>query len=332
MMNIDNLKLFLGIDGGQSHTEAVIANVAGEILGTGLGGALDHGNLSGGREKLETAVRESVNNALQNAKLPNLDHTSFTSAHCGLSGGADYKEEIIRQIITAENLTVGNDALTALYAATGGKPGIVVIAGTGSIVFGINQKGKTARSGGLGFMFSDEGSGFWLAAEIIKLAIKEQDGVITNQGLRKLVLDFFNVGEIRELTNAFYNNQISRDRIAGFSKVIAEKAESGNRTLEDVIKRGAKCLVENVKGAADKLEFESGFAVCAVGGMFRGELLKRFFVKILRNKVPNAIFTEPEFPPPIGALLLAFQNSNVRINKQLLSNLKTTYDSKDSPR
>lgn len=324
-------KLFLGIDGGQSHTEAVIADENGNILGTGFGGALDHGNLPEGRTRLKNAITESVNDALQKAGLSKIENTKFASAHCGLTGGADYKEEIVREIVNAENLVVGHDALTALFGATGGKAGIVVIAGTGSIVFGINEQGKTARAGGLGYIFSDEGSGFWLALETIKLAIKEQDGVIADYCLQNLVLNFFKVSEIRELTNAFYNGNISRDKIADFAKTISAQAENGNKFLENLIKSGANCLVENVKGAAKILGFEKKrFTVSAVGGMFRSEMMKQNFVEILNLKIPNAEFCEPKFPPPVGALFLAYQNSNIEINEQILSNLKMTYDSKNS--
>lgn len=322
-------RLFLGIDGGQSHTEAVIADEKGNILGTGFGGALDHGNLPEGRERLKNAITESVNEALEKAGLLSIENTKFASVHCGLTGGADYKDDIVREIISAENLVVGHDALTALFGATGGTAGIVVIAGTGSIVFGINERGKTARAGGLGYIFSDEGSGFWLALETIKLAIKEQDVVIADHGLQNLVLNFFKVGEIRELTNAFYNNQISRDKIAGFAKTISERAESGNKFLENLIKSGATFLVENVKGAAKNLEFENrSFTISAVGGMFQSSLMKRYFVEILNEKITSAEFCEPKFPPSIGALFLAYQNSTVEISERILANLKIRHSNK----
>lgn len=321
--------LFLGIDGGQSHTEAVIADENGNILGRGFGGALDHGNLPEGRTRLKNAITESVNGALHKSGLSKVENTRFASVHCGLSGGADYKDEIVRETIDAEKLVVGHDALTALFGATGGQAGIVVIAGTGSIVFGINERGKTARAGGLGYIFSDEGSGFWLALETIKLAVKEQDGVIPNYNLRNLVLDFFKVGEIRELTNAFYNNQITRDKIANFAKTISFEAENGNNFLKNLIKSGADRLVENVEGAARNLEFENKrFAVSTVGGMFQSRLMKNFFVEILKEKIPNAEYCEPKFSPPIGALFLAYQNSKIEINERILTNLKNSYSGK----
>lgn len=318
-------QIFLGVDGGQSHTEAVISDEKGNFLGRGFGGALDHGNLSEGRERLKNAINDSVNQALKNAEFPKIENVKFASAHFGLTGGAEYKEEIVKEIINAEKLVVGHDALTALFGATGGKKGIVVIAGTGSMIFGINENGKTARAGGLGFMFSDEGSGFWLAAETIKLAIKEQDRVIAGEGLEKLVTNFFDVREIRELTNDFYNGKIGRDRIAKFAERIFVEAENGNEILENLINRGAECLVENVVGAAQQLEFENRFSVSAVGGMFRGKLMKQFFIENLQAKVQNAEFTEPMFPPPIGALLLAFQNSDIEIKDSLLDNLRKSY-------
>lgn len=324
-------QLFLGIDGGQSHTEAVIADRNGNILGTGFGGALDHGNLPEGRTRLKNAINDSVNEALLKAGFSNIENAIFVSAHCGLTGGADYKEEIVRELIKAENLVVAHDALTALFGATGGKAGIVVIAGTGSIVFGINEHGKTARAGGLGYIFSDEGGGFWLALEMIKLAVKEQDGLIQDFGLQNLVLDYFGVSKIRELTNNFYNGKISRDKIASFAKTISDKAETGDMVCTNQIMVGISHLLESVVAVAKNLDFEGkSFIVSAIGGMFQSKILKQNFIELLNAVVPNAEFCEPKFPPPIGALFLAYQNSNIEITDQILTNLKTNYERENS--
>lgn len=210
--------IYLGIDGGQSHTEAIVADENGNILGRGFGGASNHAEIPGGRERLENAIKDSVGAALKQALLPPIEEIVFASAHCGMTGGAIYKDEIIRSILRADNLTVGHDAPTALFGATAGKPGIVVIAGTGSVVFGINEKNETARAGGLGYLFSDEGSGFWLAAQMIRLAIKEHDDLIEKSGILEMVLEFFGRAEIREITDDFYNGKLSRDEIASLAK------------------------------------------------------------------------------------------------------------------
>jgi N-acetylglucosamine kinase-like BadF-type ATPase len=316
-------RLFLGVDGGQSHTEAVVADEFGNILGFGLGGPSNHAEIPGGRERLRNAVTDSVSESLRITK-DELRITKFKSAHFGMTGGADYKEEIIREIIDAETLTVGHDAPTALASGTGGKCGIVVISGTGSAIYGENEKGERARAGGLGYLFSDEGSGFWLATQTIRLAIKEQDGVIENSGLERLVLDYFKVEKIRDLTTPFYNGKVSRDEIAGFARTVHDAALNGNEVLQAQIQFGANCLVENVASVANRLQFVDKFDVVGVGGMFLGEMMRKFFAEILAEKLPDANFIKPRFKPAIGALLLAYRSAKIELSEQLLKNLENS--------
>lgn len=315
-------KIFLGVDGGQSHTEAVIADEGGVILGRGLGGASNHAEQPGGRQRLRNAISGSVGQALAVANLPQqLEETVFASAHFGMTGGADYKEEIIGEIVKAETFTVNHDAPAALFGATSGQPGVVVIAGTGSVVYSENHRGETAKIGGLGYLFSDEGSGFWLALQVIKLAIKEQDDLIPPAGLQQLVLDFFGRQKIREVTNDFYFGKMSRYDLASFAKRAHEAAEAGNVVIQDQIKFGARVLVESVRSAAGRLGFRDNFPVAGVGGMFRARLMRKYFSEILRD-VPGAVFTEPRFNPAIGALLLAYKQAKIEIDEALLTNLE----------
>lgn len=330
-------ELFLGVDGGQSHTEAIVADENGCVLGRGIGGASNHAEQPGGRERLRRAIAGSVGAALGEAareekpksesKTRALSARSvskfvFKSAHCGMTGGADYKREIIGEIIRAEHLTVGHDAPTALFGATAGKPGIVVIAGTGSVVFGADAAGASARVGGLGYLFSDEGSGFWLAAQTVRLAIREQDGLIKDSGLEKLVLDFFKRRKIREITDDFYNGRMTRDGLASLAKAAHRAAENGNILLQEQIKFGARVLADGVSAAARQLKAADDFPVAGVGGMFRARLMRKYFAEALRAKIPSAKFIEPIFGPAIGALLMAYREAGIETNEKLLLNLE----------
>lgn len=323
-LTTQNSRIFLGVDGGQSHTEALVADERGNIIGRGLGGPSNHAEIPGGRERLQRAVMESVGEALSRARLPLISETEFAAAHFGMTGGADYKEEIIAAVVQARKLKVGHDAPTALFGATSGKPGIVVIAGTGSVVFGENDAGENARAGGLGFLFADEGSGFWLAAQTIRLAIKEQDGALESDGLEPLVTEFFGVAKIRELTTAFYNGKVSRDEIARLSKAAHQAALAGNETLRKQIRFGVSVLIDNVRAVSRRLSFAEKFPVAGVGGMFRAELFRKYFEENLAAEMPLAEFVEPRFSPPIGALLLAYRAAGVEITETLLANLENS--------
>ncbi|MBS1794120.1 MAG: ATPase [Acidobacteria bacterium] len=317
-------ELYLGIDGGQSHTEAVIADRHGRVLARGTGGPSNHAEMPGGRERLRAAVTDSVGIALRAAGLASIDETVFAAAHCGMTGGAIYKEEIIALILRAERLTVGHDAPTALYGATAGRPGVIVIAGTGSVVFGRRETGETARAGGLGYLFSDEGSGFWLAAEAIRLAIKEQDGLLPAAGILEIVLEFFERRAIRELTDDFYNGRVSRDEIAALARRVHEAAAAGNETLRRRIADGAGALAEGVAAVAAKLGFDAEFPVSGVGGMFRAPLMNRYFESALAEIVPRARVLKPRFGAALGAVLFAYEQAGIEISGELLRNLDNT--------
>jgi N-acetylglucosamine kinase-like BadF-type ATPase len=331
-------RIFLGVDGGQSHTEAVIADELGNVLGRGFGGASNHVEYPGGRERLRNAIADSVCNAIRDipirapagermsganfANSSDISNYRFASAHCGMTGGADYKERIIGEILKTERLSVGHDAPTALFGATAGKPGIIVIAGTGSVVYGENAAGEASRIGGLGYLFSDEGSGLWLALQVIRLAIKEQDNLIESANLESLVLDFFEREKIRDLTDDFYNGKMTRDELANFARTAHEAAEAGNVVIREQIKFGANVLIESVLSAARRLKFPEEFPVAGVGGMFRAPLMKEYFAELLKTKVAAAIFAEPRFNPAEGALLLAFRQAEIDITENLLLNLE----------
>lgn len=319
-----NSALFLGIDGGQSHTEAVIADGRGNVLARGFGGASNHAEQPGGRERLQNAILGSVGEALQKAGQGLISETVFASAYCAMTGGADYKEEIIAAILKAEKLIIAHDAPAALFGSTAGQPGIVVIAGTGSVVYGENERGEIARAGGLGYLFTDEGSGFWLALQMIKTAIKEQDGLLPENGTIELVLQYFQRKRIREITTDFYNQKISRDELASLAKAAHEAAVNGNDTARAQIKSGAAMLVENVKTVAKRLCFEKTFPVAGVGGMFRGELVRQYFAASLEKELPEAEFIAPRFNPGIGALLLAYRQAQLELNNDLLTNLENS--------
>src|ERR1017187_101937 len=152
------MKLFLGVDGGQSGTTAMIGDDTGRILGTGDAGPCNHAAAVEGRAKLERAITGSVSAACGQAGLdPASVH--FEAACFGMSGGPEDKREILAATLRVDRLVVTNDAVIALAGATRTGQGIITIAGTGSIAFGRNPAGRSARAGGWGHIFGGEGGG-----------------------------------------------------------------------------------------------------------------------------------------------------------------------------
>ena len=137
------MKLFLGVDGGQSSTTALVGDETGRVLGMGRGGPCNHVGKAEGREKFLRAVGGCL-------RAAGFENAEFEAVCLGFSGGAADKNSYIRELIKAKHYVVTHDAFIALAGATAGEPGVIAIAGTGSIAFGRNQRGKNGARRWLG--------------------------------------------------------------------------------------------------------------------------------------------------------------------------------------
>ena len=151
----------------------MIGDNTGLVLGYGRGGPCNHISGPQARERFVTAIGAAVSGAFRKAGVKESPH--FVAGCFGFSGGAEDKEPLIREMFTIDHLLVTHDALIALAGATAGHPGMIAIAGTGSIAFGRNAAGKTARAGGWGYVFGDEGGGFDLVRQALRAALRMEE-------------------------------------------------------------------------------------------------------------------------------------------------------------
>ncbi|HVF26838.1 MAG TPA: BadF/BadG/BcrA/BcrD ATPase family protein [Pyrinomonadaceae bacterium] len=314
--------LYLGVDGGQSHTEAVVADGDGNIIGRGRAGPSNHAEQPGGRERLRHAVVESVGRALEAAGESPISETKFVAAHCAMTGGAEFKEEIISSVLRARHLKVGHDAPAALAGAMAGEPGIIMIAGTGAVAYGENSRGENARAGGWGHLFGDEGSAYWMAKEGVRRAMMAEDSLTGRTDLQRLALMHFQKASLRALALSVYGEEISRDQLATFAETVHAAALAGDTASHNIISEAARSLAALAGVVINKLYSDSESArVACVGGVFRGGLARASFAAVLNEKTPNAGIVEPRFDPPTGALLLAYRAAGLNLSDELLSNL-----------
>ena len=208
---------FLGVDGGQSGTAAVIGDAQGKILGWGTSGPCDHVAAPEARAKFLRVMRECVGHAAAQARLA---EWRFRSACFGLSGGPDDKASLVREVVQADRMLVTHDAAIALAGATGGAPGVVVISGTGSIAFGENARGETARSGGWGFVFGDEGSAFDIARQALRAIMREYEGWGARTALTPALLEATGCADANEMLHRFYTPEWPRSRVAKLAQMV----------------------------------------------------------------------------------------------------------------
>jgi N-acetylglucosamine kinase-like BadF-type ATPase len=296
---------FLGVDGGQSSTTAILGDETGRVLGFGLGGPCN---------EVASALQSSVRAACQQAGL-NVQDVRFSSACLGFSGGPADKESMVRETLLSDRLLITDDAVIALAGATGGEPGLVVIAGTGSIAWGRNAAGRTARAGGWGYLFGDEGGGFWIARQALRAALRWEEGWGVPTSLRARLLDATATRNINHLLHRCYTAEFPRPRVASFSILVNHAAESGDpmalRILDDAARELAMLAIA-VRGqlfAAIGSGHQGTTMVAYSGGVFQSRILLARFRDWMAPESGVRV-TPPIFPvhgPAMGALLEAYR-------------------------
>ncbi len=296
-------KLYLGVDGGQSSTAALIADETGRVVGRGRGGPCNHVTTEEGRAKFLSAVGDCLKQACGEAGI-DATTVKFAAACLGLSGGGEDKESYARELIRSERYKITHDAEIALAGATAGEPGIIVIAGTGSMAFGGNARGEKARAGGWGYVFGDEGGAFDLTRRALRASLRYEEGWGQETALRRLLLETTGASTANELLHRFYS-RLDRSYIATLATLVTRAADSGDGVACAILRDAAENLAWYVTGVYKRLfAAAESVRVAYVGGVFESDLFRSEFSRLVWSSIACRVVA-PQFSPAEGALLEA---------------------------
>lgn len=327
-------EFFLGVDGGQSSTTAVIGDAKGNIVGWGSAGPSNHVAAAEARAKFVLVMRECLSQAAARAGLEEtLSRRHFKAACFGMSGGPDDKAALLREVIDAEHITVTHDAMIALAGATSGEPGIIVIAGTGSVAFGINARGETARAGGWGYIFGDEGGAFDIAKQALRAVLREHEGWGARTALTPALLEASGATDANEMLHSFYTPSWPRSRVADLARTVSRIADEGDPIALRLLHQAAQELAL-LAGSVRRQLWNEGEPVLVswAGGVFQSNpLLERFRMLIALEK--DAVCEAPKHAPAAGALMLAYKSAgwNVRPGEQCVVDARDRQEDAGSP-
>ncbi len=296
----------LGVDGGGTKTQAVLLDAAGRVAGEGLSGPSNP--LRVGVTNAAAAVRESFDHALAAAGLRRAD---IAAAQVGLAGvrRADLRERRGETLLSLgiPALEVSTDAEIALYGATGGEPGLVVIAGTGSICCGVNARGRRACAGGWGPVVGDEGSGSWIARRALQAVAHASDGRGRKTTLSEAACEYFNVSQPEDLSTAVYAPSVTNSRIAGYGRRVVQAAKRRDPVAREIVEAAGRELARAAAAVIRKLRMErERFQVAYVGGVFAaGALILDPLAEDVAQVAPHAYVAPPVLAPAEAAARMA---------------------------
>jgi N-acetylglucosamine kinase-like BadF-type ATPase len=177
---------------------------------------------------------------------------------------------IMKRIGHKAKVLVVNDALVALEAGAPERPGVVVIAGTGSIAYGRNERNQAARAGGWGYMLGDEGSGYWIGRAALRAVLRESDRRGPATQLTGRLLDYYGVSRAQDLIHQVYHGTLRPAAIASLAQCVQGAFTDGDAVAIGILRGSVDQLESSALSVARRLEIVgSDFPFVLSGGIFR---------------------------------------------------------------
>lgn len=294
----------LGLDAGGTKTVCYLADDSGAVLveARGPGAQLTNAGSVGVQAILQDVIGQVLNGQPR----------ALTAICLGMAG-VDRPGEtalirgLLDEIVTAAHVVIVNDALVALEAGAPGQPGLVLIAGTGSIAYGRDAKGCAARAGGWGYVLADEGSGYWLGRQALRAVMRQADGRGPETSLTPRLLERYEVTQAHDLVRKVYSADLKPAAIAALAPIVQAAAAEDDAVAIWIIDMGARELTDAAVSVARRLDL----SVCPVvlaGGIFRVvHRMREAVTAQVASRLPDARIQPLETEPAMGAVRLALR-------------------------
>jgi glucosamine kinase len=298
---LDGARYILGIDGGATKTLAAVLDLERGVLQLGHAGPSNEDAV--GARLAVKAVLDATDQALARAGIVHEDLATAVLAVAGTD-----TDSIDRHLheTRSERWTVVGDVVGAWATATAAQPGIGVISGTGSNVFGVGVQGVAWRAGGWGHLLGDEGSGYWLGAQSLAAVLHDRDGSGPPTALSDASLRFFGAASVEGLAASVYTTPLTKSEVAAFGIETSRLAGEGDAVARELYACAAGELGRQVGAVIAHTGLTGSFPVGLIGSAWRaGEMFVSPLTDIVHKLAPEAEVFTVEMAPVGGSLLLA---------------------------
>ena len=298
----------LGIDAGGTKTVCQLADEAGTLLAEARAAGA---NLQAvGELQVEKVLHQVMEDAIGVREI-------VPDAICLGIAGVDRPDDaavvrgIMKRIGYKARVLVVNDALVALEAGAPGRPGVVIISGTGSISYGRNAGGAAARSGGWGYVLGDEGSGYWSGRAALRAVLRAADQRGKATALTPLLLAHFGVEQPQGLIHEVYHSNLKPSAIGALAQCVHRAFTSGDEVAVGILRGAANELESSAVSVARRLGLiGQPFPFILAGGIFKAvPWLNEELTRRLPVVAPGSVVQLLDREPATGAVRLALQEA-----------------------
>jgi len=295
--------IFLGIDGGGIGTRCVLGD-EDSVLGSAVAGGSNPVRFE------EAVVRENLSQVVLDAcDSVGVQPSAVQFVHAGIAGAAaaepaDRIRRILAELLPEATAHITGDMIPAMHNAFGGLPGVVIMAGTGSIAYGRDQQNREARAGGWGPAISDEGSGYWIGRTAVSKVLSARDSGLQT-ALTAACLDALGLTSMPELV--LRANATPPLDFASLFPVVLACADQNDAVARNLLLEAGAHLARLCASVMRTLwPPEAAVRVAIGGGVFANSaLVRQALLEQLRSQCPNACISFRIVDPAQGALALA---------------------------
>ncbi len=297
-------RLFMGIDGGGSKLRVVIVKANLDELSSLATGSVNPSIV--GSDAARERIQKGIFRAVRLAKARPGDIAAVGIGIAGASNlhSEDWLRETVKPALPRAHITPSSDLEIALVGALGQRHGLLVLAGTGSAIFGVTPAGRRLQVGGWGYLLGDQGSSFWIGTQLLKHVAE----VFDNRGERDMTalgracLDELALSDPRDLVAWVYRSEMAPAvRIASLAPFILRRADAGDEFARDILCCAARHLAQQLETTRRRLKYAEA-PISFAGGLLESDnWLSNELVK--RLALPGRPVAK--YKPVVGAALLA---------------------------
>lgn len=323
------IDIVIGVDGGGSTTRVALVDTSGHLLGAGVAGPGNWHDV--GVEVVARHLGQALRAAWEQAGHRGHDERPALAAYLGMASvGDEADRDAIREaaamvaLAPPRSVGVAQDLRIALAGGLSLRPGIALIAGTGSSVYGRTADGREWQAGGFGSFLDDGGSAFDLGRRGMVAAVRATDERGAATVLTERLLAHLGCATLRDLLRRVDRAKMARAEIAACASLVTTAALEGDAVAGEIIDAAADELALAVETVARKLSLDRP-EVAATGGLANaGPTYRTPLDRAILRRVPGARVVDPELPSVLGAALLALEYAGVSIDDTAVANLRAT--------
>lgn len=292
----------MGIDGGGSTVRVAIVTQDLALCSQGQGPTANPGVV--GADTAARCIQTAMREALDAARLlpEQIAAVGIGVAGAAARHSAAWLQEVVRGVIPQARVVPSADYEIALVGGLGERRGVLILAGTGSLAYGVNTQGESALVGGWGYLLDDKGSGYWIGLQGLQAVIQADDGREPETALTSTLLAAVGLEKPLDLIPWLYRSENARTRdIAQLAPLVLDQAAAGDPASQAIVSQAAAELTLAARTVVRRLNMDTPHFAFAGGLLGAPNPLSRALCQAFGLEA----IPVPRYPPVIGAALLA---------------------------